>query len=108
MRRRVSATFSRVFDEPVEVSPDRYVVKEDDLEGCEIRRDDLEFATKLLRAVGAALPQADFPLTEMVRLFLVSALVAPPCFWARIRATPIRHRAPGAPRLPSGRQEKPP
>ncbi len=105
---RVSFVFSRVFDQPVEISPDRCLVKEDDPESREIRRDDLEFATKLLRAARAALPQADFPLTEMVRLFLVSALVAPPCFWARIRATPIRHRAPGAPRLPSGRQEKPP
>lgn len=107
VEQRISSEFSRAFDEPVAVSPRRYAADAADGDPDESRRDDLEFATRLLRAARAALPAAAFPLGELVRLLLAQALVAPISWWARIRRTPIRHRGPARRRLPSGPEVPP-
>ena len=101
VEQRISSEFSRIFFEPVVVSPARYAADDADGDPDESRRDDLEFATRLLLAARAALPDAAFPLAGLVRLLLATALVAPPSWWARIRRTPIRHRSTARRRLPS-------
>ena len=91
---RISSAFSEKLEEPVSVSPDRLGVHYEDAQAYEARRDDIDFATRLLRAARAALPEVLFPLAEIVRLLLEKVLVAPPSYWARIPSTPIRHPRP--------------